>query len=97
MGYNYCDTLTPRHWFQFADDSALVTSIEEDSQALLNVFTKWCKWAGLKICPRNFKFFAMRKCGARSVQFNPYLRVSNEHIPTVKQDEEFIYLVKRFQ
>ena len=96
-GYNYCDTLTPRHWFQFADDSALVTSIEEDSQALLNVFTKWCKWAGLKICPRNFKFFAMRKCGTRSVQFNPYLRVNNEHIPTVKQDEEFIYLVKRFQ
>ena len=22
--YNYCDTLTPCHWFQFADDSTLV-------------------------------------------------------------------------
>ena len=43
MVYNYCETLTPRHWFQFADDSALVSSTEEDSQALLNVFTKWCK------------------------------------------------------
>ena len=94
MGYNYCDTLTPRHWFQFADDSALVSSTEEDSQALLNVFTKWCKWAGLKICPRKSKIFPMRKCGTRSVQFNPYFRVNNEQIPTVKQDEEFISLGK---
>ena len=38
----------------------------------------------------------MRKCGTRSVQFKPYLRVNNEQIPTVKQDEEFIYLGKTF-
>ena len=73
MGCNYWNTLTPRHWFQFTDDSALVTSTEEDSQALLNVFTKWCKWTGLKICPRKCKIFAMRRFGTRSVQFNPYL------------------------
>ena len=96
MDCNYCDSLTPRHWFQFADDSVLVTSTEEDSQALLDVFTKWDKWAGLKICPRKCKIFAMRKCGTRSVQFNPYLRVNNEQIPTVKQGEEFIYLGKTF-
>ena len=96
MGYNYSDTLTPHHWFQFVDDYALVSSTEEDSQAQLNVFTKWCKWAGLKICLRNCKIFAMRKCGTRSVQFNPYLRVNNEEIPTVKQDEEFICLGKTF-
>ena len=96
MGYNCCDTLTPRHWFQLADESALVTSTEEDIQALLNVFTKWCKGAGLKICPRKSKIFSMRKCGTRSVQFNPYLRVNNEQIPTVKLDEEFICLGKTF-
>lgn len=96
MGYNYCDTLTPRHWFQFADDSALVTSTEEDSQALLNVFTKWCQWAGLKICPRKCKIFAMRKNGTKTVQFSPYLRVNNVQIPTLKQDEEFVYLGKTF-
>ena len=96
MGYNYCDTLTPRHWFQFADESALVTSTEEGIQALLNVFTKWCKWAGLKICDRISKIFAMRKCGTRSAQFNPHLRVNNEQIPTVKLDEECIYLGKTF-
>ena len=96
MGYNYCDTLTPRHWFQFADDSALVTNTEEDSQALLNVFTKWCQWTGLKTCPRKCKTFGMRKEGTRTVQFNPYLRINNEQIPTVKQDEEFVYLGKTF-
>ena len=37
--YNYCDALTPRYWFEFADDSALVTSTEEDSQALLNMYS----------------------------------------------------------
>ena len=77
MGYNYCDTLTPR-------------------QALLNVFTKWCKLTSLKICPRKCNIFAMRKCGTRPVQFNPYLRVNNEQIPTIKLDEEFTYLSKTF-
>ena len=38
----------------------------------------------------------MRKCGTRSVQFNPCLHVNNEQIATVKQDEEFIYLGKTF-
>jgi hypothetical protein len=96
MGYNYCGALSPRHWFQFADDSALVTSTVEDSQALLNVFTKWCNWAGLKICPRKCKTFAMKKMGTRSIQFHPYLRLNNEQIPTIKDNEEFVYLGKTF-
>ena len=41
MGYNFRNSLSPRNWFQFADDSALITSTEQDSQLLLNVFTKW--------------------------------------------------------
>ena len=27
------DSLTPHHWFQFADDTALVTATEEDNHA----------------------------------------------------------------
>ena len=96
MGYSYCDTLSPRHWFQFADDSALVTSTVEDSQALLNVFTKCCNWSGLKICPRKCKTFAMKKMGTKSIQFHPYLRVNNEQIRTIDENEEFVYLGKRF-
>ena len=36
LAYN----LSPRHCFQFADDTALATATQEDSQALLNVSTK---------------------------------------------------------
>ena len=39
----------------------------------------------------------MRNCSTRSVQFNPYLRVNNEEIPTVKEDEKFIYLGENFK
>ena len=40
MGYNFCTSLAPRNWFQFADDSAHVTSTKQDSQLLLNLLTK---------------------------------------------------------
>ena len=96
MGYSYSESIRPRHWFQFADDSALVTSTEEDSQALLNVYTKWCYWAGLKICPRKCKTFAMKKNGTKTIQYHPYLRVNNERITTLKEGEEFVYLGKTF-
>ena len=36
LAYN----LSPRHCFQFADDTARATATQEDSQALLNVLTK---------------------------------------------------------
>ena len=69
MGYSYCDTMNPRHWFQFADDSALVTSTEEDTQLLLNVFTKWCTWASLIIKVSKCKKFGIKKYGRKSIQF----------------------------
>ena len=47
MGYNFWNSLAPRNSFQFADDSVLVTSTEQDSQQLLNLFTKLCKWGNL--------------------------------------------------
>ena len=40
MGYEAKKTLSPRHWFQFPDDTAIVTAFEEDNQCLLNLFTK---------------------------------------------------------
>ena len=92
MGYSYCDALLPRHWFQFADDSALVTFTEEDSQSLLNVFTKWCNWATLVIRVDKCKTFGIMKCGSKSVQFQPYLRVNSHQIPTVENNRSFDYL-----
>ena len=47
MGYIAEKILSPCHWFQFADDTAIVTALEEDNQRLLNLFTKWSSWADL--------------------------------------------------
>ena len=43
IGYNFCNLLVLWNSFQFADNSALVTSTKQDNQLLLNLFTKWCK------------------------------------------------------
>ena len=43
MRYNFCTSLAPRNWFQFADDSAHVASTKQDSQLQLNLPTKWGK------------------------------------------------------
>ena len=48
MGYNYTNALSPHHWFQIADDTAVAIATVEDSQVLLNVFSKWCQWANFK-------------------------------------------------
>ena len=34
-------SLNPCHWFQFADDTALISAHEEDKQLLTNVVSKW--------------------------------------------------------
>ena len=35
MGYNCANTLSPVHWFQFAEDTAVAATTQEHSQALL--------------------------------------------------------------
>ena len=94
MGYSYSNALTPRHWFQFTDDTALATATQEDSQALLNVFSKWCQWANFLICISKCKFFGIKKNGKSSSQFRPYLKVNNEMIPAVTLNDSFVYLGK---
>ena len=39
----------PLHWFQFADDAAVIGGQEQEKQILLNRFSMWCKWAGMKV------------------------------------------------
>ena len=33
----------------------------------------------------------MKKMGTKSIQFHPYLRVNNEQIPTIDENEEFVF------
>ena len=48
--YNKLDCLfKPVHWFQFADDAAVVTTNESENQLLLNCFKKWCQWSNMVI------------------------------------------------
>ena len=42
-------SLTPTHWFQFADDAAVISGQGQENQILLNRFTIWCQWAGMII------------------------------------------------
>ena len=94
IGYNYTNALSPRHWFQLADDTALATTTEEDSQALLNVFAKWCQWLNLKIYIDKCRCFDTKKNEKQLTQFRPCLKVNNEMIPAVKLSDYFYILGK---
>ena len=37
MGYVYENTISRKHWYQLADDTAIVTVLELDNQLLLNL------------------------------------------------------------
>ena len=49
FGYNFIKYMIPRHWYQFADDAAVVTGLEHENQVLLNAFNSWCTWADMVI------------------------------------------------
>ena len=36
----YQDCSPPKQWFEFADDTAILTTLEKDNQLLCNVFIK---------------------------------------------------------
>ena len=91
--HEFFNSLAPRSWFQFVDESALATSTEQDSQLLLNLFTKWCKWANLIVPVDKCKKFGIEKNGTLSIQFTPCLTVNNELIPA---EDNFLYLDKSF-
>ena len=41
--------LNPIHWFQFADEAAVISSQESENQHLLNRFSVWCQWSNMII------------------------------------------------
>jgi len=54
-------SLRPIHWFQFADDAAVVSGQENENQLLLNRFTLWCQWADMIIRVDKCVTFGMKK------------------------------------
>ena len=66
------NSLYPTHLFQFADGAAVITDLEHEDQVLLNYFTRWCKWAGVKIRVDKCITYGIKKA-TTSVQFLPKL------------------------
>ena len=61
IGYVYNGALSPKHWFQFADDTAIVTALERDNQLLCNAFLKWSTWADVIIRVDKCHIFGIKK------------------------------------
>ena len=88
--------MIPRHWYQFADDAAVVTGLEHENQVLLNAFHRWCMWTDMIIRVDKCHSFRMKKVGSSSKQYKPKLYINNELIPATEINESFKYLGRHF-
>ncbi|CAB4031316.1 Hypothetical predicted protein [Paramuricea clavata] len=60
FGFSY-KLLNPIHWFQFADDAAVITGQESENQHLLNRFAIWCQWSNMIIRVDKCSTFGIKK------------------------------------
>ena len=86
----------PIHWFQFADDAAVITGKESENQHLLNRFSIWCQWSDMIIRVDKCSTFGIKKAITKSVQYLPNLLISNQLIPKITIGESFQYLGRYF-
>ena len=86
----------PIHWFQFADDAAVISGQESENQVLLNRFTLWCKWADMIIRVDKCITFGVKKATTKSIQYQPKLFINNQLIPPVDNGNSFKYLGRYF-
>ena len=86
----------PIHWFQFADDAAVITGLENENQILLNHFTRWCNRAGMIIRVDKCLTFGIKKAATSSIQYLPKLTLNNSLVPTVGKNMPFKYLGRYF-
>ena len=88
--------LNPIHWFQFADDAAVISSQESENQHLLNRFSIWCQWSNMIIRVDKCCTFGIKKALTKSIQYLPKLLINNQLIPTTRLGENFHYLGRYF-
>ena len=77
----------PVHWFQFADDAAVITTNDHENQLLLNCFSLWCQWACMLIRVDKCITFGIKKFSTSSLQFQPKLFINSKIVPPVKNGE----------
>ena len=90
------NSLYPTHWFQFADDAAVITGLEKENQVLLNHFSRWCTWAGMIIRVDKCSSFGIKKASTSSIQFLPKLTINNVFVPPIDSGKSFRYLGRYF-
>ena len=90
------DLLNPIHWFQFADDAAVITGQESENQHLLNRFCLWCQWSDMIIRVDKCSTFEIKQLLTRSAQYLPKLLIGNRLIPSIEIGESFKYLGRFF-
>ena len=78
FGYRYSNILTPKHWFQFADDAAVVTGLKSEKQVLLNAFSCWYNLSNMIIRVDKCCTFGIYKIKTSSIQYSPKLSLNNE-------------------
>ena len=61
LGYTSNTLNFIKHWSQFTDNMAIISTLESDKQHLLNLFAKWCSWSDLIV--------KIRKCQCCIQQF----------------------------
>ena len=95
FGFNV-SSIHPIHWFQFADDAAVITSLEHENQILLNHFTRWCTWAHMIIRVDKCSTFGIKKSATSSIQYLPKLLINQAVVPSVEIGKSFKYLGRYF-
>lgn len=96
IGYRFLKFLSPRHWYQFADDAAVITGLESENQILLNEFSRWCTWAKMTIRIDKCHSFGMAKVSTASKQVKPKVYLNNKLVKPIGMKDSFTYLGKHF-
>ena len=96
FGYKYVKIFTSRHWYQFADDAAAVTSLESENQILLNAFGRWCTWANMVVRVDKCHTFGMKKVRSAEKQTKPNLFINNKKVRAIEIGDSFMYLGRSF-
>ena len=78
--------LSPKHWFQFANDAVITTGDEYETQILLNAFTMWCNWAKMSLRVDKCKSFGIVKSNSQAKQYSQKIYVNHSLMPVVKRN-----------
>ncbi len=76
--------LSPKYWFQIADDAVITTGEEYETQILLNAFPMWCNWAKISLRVNKCESFGIVKSNSLAKQYSPKIYVNHTLIPEVK-------------